>query len=595
MTSTLPPTPPLVAPQLAESPAEAPEAEVQTNPLGQSKLGTRRAKHVLLSEVSEAPWLLPRPGERHFKFLTSAAIRAGISAIDAHGMLVVPELVGCQLAAACRDDAEAALGVALSRFRSCGDSKGAVPRFRYASQMDMTKAVRAVLLAVRTSPPLASAIAAKLGDDAALCELSFEITDPNAELQPCHCATPAHVDAATTPYQAALAARGSSVMTILVALGDVSYSAGAPLVWPHTHTAAFHADVATRGVAPLREAMGLHADLRAGDALLTDSRLWRCGGAHAAGRRRTVLLAISFTSSSLFPSGRQFAMLSSLVGRFSLLNLESSLGRGGYGARGEALPPPARRVAFVPRPIASLLLTIASSSLPAAEPRVLACLAALRALLGAADPAQGDEPSAEQSAPSLIVEQSHDPSGEEAAARMVRVPSALLRLVRRLLGANVRADPRWGGLWRYVGGVLAAEDKAKAAKVEVEGGSGGGDGGGGGGDGDGDGEDNGETALDRELLRERWLEAHTGYRLSKVSEMRPPVDSGSCARVSMPAPLWAPLWDLCCAWRPSASLLRTQHSAGRPTCPQPPSRSLSRRPLAARRLPSSRGSTGEIS
>jgi len=221
----------------------------------------------------------------------SQGIRAAISAINTYGILVVPGLVDQRTAAGCAANADAALGESLL---SCDGSSPC----RYAVQLGLTHATRAAVLAVRGSAPMASALAAQLGDDAALCELSCEMSDGGAPIKPMHCATPACVEDAQTHYQEALAQRGASVLTVLIALCDVGYRAGAPLVWPRSHAAAVHADVRTRGADALRDGVGVHFDLRCGDAVLLDSRLWRCGGAHAPGLRRTALLAISFCTSA---------------------------------------------------------------------------------------------------------------------------------------------------------------------------------------------------------------------------------------------------------------------------------------------------------
>ena len=91
---------------------------VQRSPLGNANLGTRRANHVLLSEIDEAPWLLPRPEERSFKFEKPAAIRAAITAIEKHGVLIAPALIGLETVSACRADGEAAFAAALSCSRT---------------------------------------------------------------------------------------------------------------------------------------------------------------------------------------------------------------------------------------------------------------------------------------------------------------------------------------------------------------------------------------------------------------------------------------------------------------------------------------------
>ena len=137
----------------------------------------------------------------------SQGIRAAISAINTYGILVVPGLVDQRTAAGCAANADAALGESLL---SCDGSSPC----RYAVQLGLTHATRAAVLAVRGSAPMASALAAQLGDDAALCELSCEMSDGGAPIKPMHCATPACVEDAQTHYQEALAQRGASVLTL---------------------------------------------------------------------------------------------------------------------------------------------------------------------------------------------------------------------------------------------------------------------------------------------------------------------------------------------------------------------------------------------
>jgi hypothetical protein len=453
----------------------------------------------------------------------SQGIRAAISAINTYGILVVPGLVDQRTAAGCAANADAALGESLL---SCDGSSPC----RYAVQLGLTHATRAAVLAVRGSAPMASALAAQLGDDAALCELSCEMSDGGAPIKPMHCATPACVEDAQTHYQEALAQRGASVLTVLIALCDVGYRAGAPLVWPRSHAAAVHADVRTRGADALRDGVGVHFDLRCGDAVLLDSRLWRCGGAHAPGLHRTALLAISFCMPSLFPDGRQYTMRPTLVAQFSLLNMEAALARfidweASYGSSARQLPS-----VHVPRPIAALLCTVlSSSSVPADDARLRRCLQLLNsAMTSTSAPALEDlSTKCAVSDPAPLASGSRrisldpplsrsDPAplapGSDAAetarmvldtARMVLVPFALLRMVRSLVGTTVRSEARWRGLWRYVDGVLADGPPA-ALQAEA-------------------------VPLSREELRERWQEAHASYPLSRVSELRPPADPAAFA------------------------------------------------------------------
>ena len=148
--------------------------------------------------------------------------------------------------------------------------------------------------------------------------------------------------------------------------------------------------------------MGVHLDMCSGDAILFDSRLFYSGGAHAVEQPRSAVLLASFCSPKVFPEGSQYTMRSRLIGRFSLLNIEAVLGRGGYGARGYSATGGAAEngeeveddvgagqggggggaaydeVGYVPKPIVSLLLNLLEAGLPEDEPRGERCRALLK-------------------------------------------------------------------------------------------------------------------------------------------------------------------------------------------------------------------------
>ena len=481
--------------------------EVQASPLGCAKLGSRRAHHVLISEVDEAPWLLPRPEEKSFKFEKPAAIRAAVAAMAKHGMLVAPSIVSPAIAGDCRADGEAAFAASLASSRTC-DTPVSQPLYRYQVMLDMTRSVRLVMCAIRESPSLACAIAATLGDDAALCQLSCVLTDPGAKCQPAAFDTPACAEDARTAHHEALARHGKCMLTVMVALGDAGYASGAPIVWPGTHTAAFHRDAHARGRAPaLSDTMGVHLDIRSGDAVLLDSRLWHCGGAAGAAaqgaadlaadgspfRSRSVLLLASFTSPALFAAESALCgMRTHLVGRFSLLNIEAILGRGGYGysalgaAEDDYSSDPALEHQHIPRPIAALLRTLVESTLPHDELLRATCCALLSDALG--------EAAAKSDAVPVAL----------AAARMVLLPTALLRTIRVMVGLPTQHEPRWAGLWRQVDAVLAAAAAAARERSLTA---------------------SGRRVVGRDELRERWEQSHKGYTLSRASDMRPPADA----------------------------------------------------------------------
>ena len=88
-------------------------------------------------------------------------------------------------------------------------------------------------------------------------------------------------------------------MALLVALQDVDAAMGPTMFWPHTNTREWHVQYMLRG----DELEGLLAEtphsrglLRAGDAVLYDTRILHCGAANTTdstegkGRRRTLLV-----------------------------------------------------------------------------------------------------------------------------------------------------------------------------------------------------------------------------------------------------------------------------------------------------------------
>ena len=322
-------------------------AAMSRNPLGNSKFGTRSRPHCLLSEVSDAPWLLSGESE-------NAANAA--SSFESHGILCSPSLVNPKLIASVRAEAETALDAALSNpihesAELCGLLRQ--PCCRYNIKLDLTPSIAACVRALRASR-LAPVVALTLGrEDAALVGLSCIVTKPGAKAQLASCETPASEQYARTAHQAALAQEGTRMVSIRLALCDIEYPMGALTVWPATHTPAFHEQAfgsesgnngGSGGAAmALRETPSVHMDLRAGDALLVDSRLWHADGAnttggssssglpnHAGPPRSQIVLIATFASPRLFPPPSECTMLPRLIGRFSLLNLEAALTSGDW-------------------------------------------------------------------------------------------------------------------------------------------------------------------------------------------------------------------------------------------------------------------------
>ena len=121
------------------------------------------------------------------------------------------------------------------------------------------------------------------GGDGVLVELSSIISLPASSAQPVH--------ADTTDDEA-------SIVTIFIALQDISLEMGPTLVWPRTHSrVACLIDPAPVqwpcAAARARSQESTPATLRAGAALVMDSRLAHCGSANTSDVAR-VLLYFSF-------------------------------------------------------------------------------------------------------------------------------------------------------------------------------------------------------------------------------------------------------------------------------------------------------------
>ena len=160
--------------------------------------------------------------------------------------------------------------------------------------------------AVAAAAAPAADLAAVVGDDAALVQLSVVASDPGAPAQQVHC------DTAFSP--------GPPLYTFLVALQDVSAAMGPTRVWPGTHAAAFHAkSPAERARHLALEAPAGGGAARGGDALLFDSRVYHGGGANGEARR--LLLSATFKSAAAHAgadAGTTDSLLPHLAGRWTL-------------------------------------------------------------------------------------------------------------------------------------------------------------------------------------------------------------------------------------------------------------------------------------
>lgn len=169
-----------------------------------------------------------------------------------------------------------------------------------------------------SSPLLSNLLVIALGgDDATLYELSALISEPGSPRQPVH---------PDNPYQ-----EHTPLLTVFIALQDITTHMGPTTFLPHTHTAAAHHqfdDIAQRD-ALLRTSSSVVALLQAGDAALFDSRTLHCGGANDEHRGATrVLLYASFRNPRATESIGNVGSLMQGVKPMTLRELKTKLAAG---------------------------------------------------------------------------------------------------------------------------------------------------------------------------------------------------------------------------------------------------------------------------
>ena len=115
------------------------------------------------------------------------------------------------------------------------------------------------------------------------------------------------------------------MVTAFLALSDISVAMGPTRVWPGTHAAAWHCRLLKLDPAATSEALGLRrsfdCDVRQGDCVLMDSRLWHCGGANRSDARRTLLVASFLSRHGHPPYGSTYSLLEHLTGQLTLREL----------------------------------------------------------------------------------------------------------------------------------------------------------------------------------------------------------------------------------------------------------------------------------
>jgi ectoine hydroxylase-related dioxygenase (phytanoyl-CoA dioxygenase family) len=179
--------------------------------------------------------------------------------------------------------------------------------------------------ALRVLKPI---LANTLTPDAQLCELSCLVSDPNAAAQRLHPDTPI----AESGFNSHCA-----LLTVFVALQDITCGMGATEVVPGTHCAAAH--VLLNSESNREENKKLQAlraggfgtqtevTLSTGDVFVMDSRLVHRGGANSSENRRALLYS-SFAVPNNAPGGSTYSLLDELAGgrKFRVSNLETWCG-----------------------------------------------------------------------------------------------------------------------------------------------------------------------------------------------------------------------------------------------------------------------------
>lgn len=156
------------------------------------------------------------------------------------------------------------------------------------------------------------------GDDATLYELAALISEPGSPRQPVH---------PDNPYQ-----EHTPLLTVFIALQDITPQMGPTTFIPRTHTAAAHAkfdDISQRD-AFLQSSSSVVALLKSGDASLFDSRAMHCGGANDEHQGATrVLLYASFRNPRATESiGNVGSLMKDIKPTMTLRELKSKLAAG---------------------------------------------------------------------------------------------------------------------------------------------------------------------------------------------------------------------------------------------------------------------------
>ena len=309
-----------------------------------------------MSEATPPPWLVSAKAIRQCDPTALAELSGAFSEA---GVLVVRAACAPAVCAACLD--------AVNQRKASGSAVYTPihePALREEQLLEPLGAVRRALLAVAAS--CGAVLSQRVGPDAELCELSAITSEPGAAPQRQHADTTLEpwvledgsdasdtsdvsdsseeaedrsnggADEQASAGRRAARRRGTRdrraadmyfeavapMVTAFVALRDISVAMGPTRVWPGTHAAAWHCRLLNLDAAATSEALRLRrsfdCDVRQGDCVLMDSRLWHCGGANQSDARRTLLVASFLSRDGHPPYGSTYSLLEHLTGQLTL-------------------------------------------------------------------------------------------------------------------------------------------------------------------------------------------------------------------------------------------------------------------------------------
>lgn len=299
-----------------------------------------------------------------------------------------------------------------------GEIRG--PLFRRDLKLRIEAPVAALLSAIVAGQ--ADVLDAAVGWDAMLCECSVLSSDPGADAQPVHCDT--SFQGANQP-----GCEIARLVTIFVALQDVSLEMGPTVLYPRTHTQDIHHQLWLQPKLDCPPLLRNHpqesAVMSIGDALIMDSRLWHRGGANRSDRRRSLLVLSFVSATGERPKGSTYSLLPGIpaLSIHNILNSEAlAVQRPANSSQSSIFTGCTDIMARLPLQAALILLDLARRGLP-------------------------DDLVAQQCVDQLGAAVSQCCENEEAeSGPFVAVSQTLLDYLAafRLIGPHLRTSSRWG-------------------------------------------------------------------------------------------------------------------------------------------------------